>query len=375
MDGGQHAWESGWLPAESDRNGDQVHLCDLLPEYYLLKQLHREKRRADRTRSALSVVLFDFGDRVTYGDAELSRLCHILNSNRRETDIVGQIGSSMAIILVETGPEGTAAFIEKIKRAAPDLSLAITASTYPDHLFDSLMAKNPDLSPVHTSLFEARQTERRTSTQWLKRSFDLLAAGVGVVLLSPLMLATALLIKITSPGPVIFRQVRLGKRGVPFTLLKFRSMVSNADDSIHREYVTKLIQTNETCNDGSGAPQFWTKLNSDPRITSIGHFIRKTSIDELPQLFNVLRGELSLVGPRPPLPYEAEHYQAWHLRRIFESTPGITGIWQVEGGQGTTFDEMVRMDLRYVRTWSFLNDLKIIFRTLMVLVRRDDGSY
>jgi lipopolysaccharide/colanic/teichoic acid biosynthesis glycosyltransferase len=167
----------------------------------------------------------------------------------------------------------------------------------------------------------------------------------------------------TTPGPIIFKQTRFGKKGVHFQFYKFRSMYWNTDDQLHREYVTNLIKGNlEKINQGDKeAPLF--KIVSDSRVTRIGRIIRRTSIDELPQFLNVLKGEMSLVGPRPPLDYEVQKYEPWHLRRVLEVKPGITGLWQVGGRSTTSFDEMVRLDLRYAKNWSLWLDLKIIFKT------------
>jgi lipopolysaccharide/colanic/teichoic acid biosynthesis glycosyltransferase len=183
------------------------------------------------------------------------------------------------------------------------------------------------------------------------------------------MLIVAVAIAMTSPGPVIFKQIRLGKGGRPFIFYKFRSMNASADDRIHREYVSGLIATPEGDTRGA-APRTWSKLPDDPRITTVGRFIRKTSIDELPQLFNVVLGDLSLIGPRPALPYEAEKYQSWHLRRILSVKPGVSGLWQVAAGYDATFDDMVRLDLRYMREWSLRLDLKILLKTVQVVLRR-----
>jgi lipopolysaccharide/colanic/teichoic acid biosynthesis glycosyltransferase len=167
----------------------------------------------------------------------------------------------------------------------------------------------------------------------------------------------------------------VGKGGTAFTFYKFRSMFCNADDRIHRDYVTSLIRNGGQRVDDKGEEKStWTKLRYDPRVTPVGAVIRKTKLDELPQLFNVLKGDLSLVGPRPPLPYEVENYEAWHLRRILSVKPGITGIWQTEGRDDTTFDDMVRMDLRYIRTWSVLLDLKILIKTAIVVFRSGAGE-
>jgi lipopolysaccharide/colanic/teichoic acid biosynthesis glycosyltransferase len=171
------------------------------------------------------------------------------------------------------------------------------------------------------------------------------------------LLVVAALVKLTSPGPVFFRQQRVGENAAPFTMLKFRTMFVNCDSAAHREYVSQFIKT------GAAATGGVFKMTHDPRITPLGRFLRKTSLDELPQFLNVLRGEMSLVGPRPPLAYEVEQYKAWHCRRVLDAKPGITGLWQVTGRSRTTFDEMVRLDLRYASTHSLWTDIKILLAT------------
>jgi lipopolysaccharide/colanic/teichoic acid biosynthesis glycosyltransferase len=166
-------------------------------------------------------------------------------------------------------------------------------------------------------------------------------------------------IKLDSEGPVFFRQKRLGLNGRSFDLLKFRSMYTNCDSINHKEYIKKYIgeQNNSAIEPGV------FKLRNDPRITSVGRVLRKTSLDELPQLINVLKGEMSLVGPRPPIPYECDLYDIWHRRRLLSCKPGITGLWQVTGRSRTTFDEMVRLDLKYISEWSLWLDFKILLKT------------
>ena len=202
---------------------------------------------------------------------------------------------------------------------------------------------------------------------------DIVGACVLLVLLAPVIMATAIAIKSTSPGPVIYTQVRLGRNAVPFRFYKFRSMTTGADENVHREFVSNLIDgRHEEINQGDAENPLY-KLQGDPRVTRVGAFIRRTSIDELPQLFNVLNGDMSLVGPRPPIVYEAERYQSWHLRRVLEGRPGITGLWQIEGRNRVSFDDMVRLDLRYTRTWSIWLDLKILMRTVSTVLRPDSG--
>jgi lipopolysaccharide/colanic/teichoic acid biosynthesis glycosyltransferase len=183
----------------------------------------------------------------------------------------------------------------------------------------------------------------------------------------PLFVVIAAAIKLTSRGPVFFRQTRVGHCGRKFTFLKFRSMYCNNDHSIHLEYVKQFI-ADETGGAPGPAGQAQYKIADDPRVTRIGRFLRRTSLDELPQFLNVLRGDMSLVGPRPPLPYEVECYQSWHWARLLAVKPGITGIWQVTGRSRVKFDDMVRMDLQYANTQSLLLDLKILLQTPQAMI-------
>ncbi|MBZ5539493.1 MAG: sugar transferase [Acidobacteriia bacterium] len=211
----------------------------------------------------------------------------------------------------------------------------------------------PDLS---------RQDASRKFALSVKRVMDVAGSAAALVILSPIYAAIALAIKMNSKGPVLFRQERLGQYGKPFTVLKFRSMRTDCDPRIHQEYVNQFIagQVEGKASDGS-APVF--KIQKDPRVTPIGRFLRKTSLDELPQFWNVLRGDMSLVGPRPPIAYEFKVYDVWHRRRVLEIKPGITGLWQVHGRSRTRFDDMVRLDLKYARVWSIWLDLKILVQT------------
>jgi lipopolysaccharide/colanic/teichoic acid biosynthesis glycosyltransferase len=187
------------------------------------------------------------------------------------------------------------------------------------------------------------------------------------------MAAVALLIKVTSEGPVIFEQKRLGQLGQHFHCLKFRTMYANNDPKIHREYVQSLIAGKANGQElGDATPPVF-KITNDPRITPIGSFLRKTSLDELPQFWNVLRGDMSLVGPRPPVPYEFEVYDFWHRRRVLEVKPGVTGLWQVSGRSRIGFDDMVRLDLRYSQTWSLWLDLRILLATPRAVFGSNDA--
>lgn len=193
--------------------------------------------------------------------------------------------------------------------------------------------------------------------QWfLKRTMDLACSGMGLLVLSPLLAGVALAIRLESPGPVIYKQRRVGYQGQLFNMYKFRSMHQNADAMLEQ-----LLEKNET-NGGM------FKLFNDPRVTQIGRFIRKYSIDELPQLFNVIKGDMSLVGPRPPIDRELKSYESWHYLR-FNTLPGLTGIWQVSGrSRIKEFDTVVKMDFRYIKEWNILLDIKLLLKTLPVVL-------
>jgi len=173
---------------------------------------------------------------------------------------------------------------------------------------------------------------------------------------------------------VFFRQQRVGQYGQQFSIFKFRSMYANNDHAVHKEYVLKLIADQAERSGGDGATLGVYKLTNDRRITPLGRFLRRTSLDELPQIINVLLGEMSLVGPRPALPYELAAYQTWHRRRILEAKPGITGLWQVTGRSLVKFDDMVRLDLNYATSWSLWLDLLILLRTPLAVIR-GAGAY
>jgi exopolysaccharide biosynthesis polyprenyl glycosylphosphotransferase len=349
-------------------------LDDVLPKHYFLKQLEREKRRADRSKAPLSMILFRCDRTADDPASEVDRLLRVLCNSKRETDLVGYLSDDrIAVLLPDTGAQGTVALTRKVTVRAGAQSFSAVSATYPARMFEDLRAER---NMVHEAnlFFPEGLSDAGAGSYPLKRVLDIVGAAAALLLLSPLMLAIAALVAATSPGPVIFKQSRLGRRGVPFTFYKFRSMHCRADDRIHREYVAKLIAGDlEAVNQGEAAKPLY-KMKNDPRITRVGRLLRRTSMDELPQLFNVLKGDMSLVGPRPPLPYEAEKYQPWHLRRVLEIKPGITGLWQVNGRSKTSFDDMVRLDLRYLRTCSLPLDLKILFNTARAVVQGEGAN-
>jgi len=203
---------------------------------------------------------------------------------------------------------------------------------------------------------------RLTGTQAVvKRAFDVAVASLCVLILSPVMALLAIAVKVTSSGPIFYRHTRVGQRGRPFTMMKFRTMREGADEMV------------DDLREQRGVDDLMFKLSDDPRVTRMGRFLRKWSLDELPQLFNVIRGEMSLVGPRPPLPREVTHYEDWQFDRL-EVPPGISGLWQVSGRSDLSFDDCVRLDLFYIENWSLAYDLYILAKTIPVLIS-SRGAY
>ena len=208
-----------------------------------------------------------------------------------------------------------------------------------------------------------------TASRWqrrAKRGLDVTLALLVLVISSPLLIVLALLVRLTSPGPASFRQIRVGRFGRPFVMYKFRTMQVDQDDSAQRQMVAAELTPGYAAPTSDGA----YKIENDPRLTPIGTWLRRTSVDELPQLWNVVRGDMSLVGPRPSLPWEVELYEARHRERELER-PGITGLWQVEGRNLVSTIEMLELDLRYVHSRSLRMDLGILLRTPLVVIRGD----
>jgi exopolysaccharide biosynthesis polyprenyl glycosylphosphotransferase len=217
----------------------------------------------------------------------------------------------------------------------------------------------------------------------VKRAFDILCSGLGLLALSPVLGLCALAVRLDSAGPILYRQQRVGLGGQVFDMLKFRSMYANADSRVHQQYVEGYITSRrqEAADQPSDAtvasPEVSAngglfKLVNDPRVTRVGSLLRKTSLDELPQIWNVLRGDMSLVGPRPPIPYEVDMYRGRDFQRLAVK-PGITGLWQVSGRNTTTFERMVELDLEYIRTRSLALDLLILLKTVPVVLFAKDA--
>lgn len=363
-----------------------AHREGILSEESFHSTLTRERRRAERSRKHFVLMLLDSHAVHKNGNTAtlIGQLASVVTSVTRETDVVGwyEQGEILAVIFTEINVEGevpiTDALHSKVMKALREnldahvvRHLVVTV-----HLFPQSWDKERTERVADEKLYPdvARNVSNRRASMAVKRMIDVLGSAALLIVLSPVLALIALAIKLTSEGPVIFRQERLGRFGKTFPCLKFRTMYSNNDPKMHHEYVRRLI-VGETAKaeEGEAKPAVY-KIANDPRVTPIGRLLRKTSLDEFPQFWNVLRGEMSLVGPRPPLHYEFEMYDLWHRRRVFEVKPGVTGLWQVCGRSRTCFDDMVRLDLRYSRSWSLWLDLKILMATPRAVLT-GDGAY
>jgi len=359
---------------------------DVLDEEKFKRVLCRERKRAERSGESLLLVLFDFARFVDRKERAhvFAVVAEPIPGAIRQTDVCGWLRTPELLGVVFTGiahgivNQATQSVEAKVRgcvkaKLLPSVyeRLRISVLVFPDE------RGGKEAGDWFNSLFYPevyRQDTAPRAAEASKRLMDVAGSITALLIFSPLFIAVAALIKLTSPGPVLFRQVRIGQYGKPFTFLKFRSMHLNNNDSMHREYVRKLIVNKLEVGPSSGNEKVVFKIRDDPRVTSIGNFLRKSSLDELPQFFNVLKGEMSLVGPRPPIPYEVDDYAPWHRYRIFVRKPGITGLWQVTGRSTTTFDDMVRLDLRYGRTWSLWLDVKLLLATPMAVIR-GKGAY
>jgi lipopolysaccharide/colanic/teichoic acid biosynthesis glycosyltransferase len=350
----------------------------LLPERVFLGILSLERKRAERASRQFLLFLLDAEDIENRAerDATLQSLIAAVAEVRRETDLTGWYRQDgiLGLIFTELEADNLGAVtdflmdkvVAAVRKNVDDGSLDLVhLSVHPfpakakggdwnDHRGPGSRALYPDL---------IQRGHTRKSALIVKRIMDAALSALALVVLSPLFAVIAAAIKLSSEGPVFFTQERLGQYGKTFTCLKFRTMYMRNNPKIHQDYVERLIRKTPDENASSTEGQIVYKIKDDPRVTGVGRFLRKSSLDELPQLLNVLKSEMSLVGPRPPVLYEYEAYDIWHRRRVFEVKPGITGLWQVKGRSQVSFDEMVRLDLRYARSWSFWLDIRILLQT------------
>jgi lipopolysaccharide/colanic/teichoic acid biosynthesis glycosyltransferase len=345
----------------------------LISEELFTKLLSLERKRSERSRKRFVLMLVDAGEllRTDRREVALEQMTAALSLSIRETDIRGwyREDSVVGVILTEFGSADMRSALDtvfcKVNSALRGNlgtgqmnEIHISFHVFPDDL-GTQGGGSADFSLYPDFLQEG---ETKKAARLIKRAIDIVGSLVALIVLSPVLLPVAIAIKLTSKGPTLFKQTRVGQYGVRFTFLKFRSMYFGNDPRIHQDYVARLI-SGEGGGEQRDANGGVFKIKDDPRITPLGKFLRRTSLDELPQLFNVLKGEMSLVGPRPPIPYEVEAYDIWHRRRFLEVKPGITGLWQVKGRSRTKFEDMVRLDLEYARTWSLGLDFKILLET------------
>lgn len=370
---------------------DEYHLYS---RNQLLHILAQERARADRNEQPFSLAVFDLTS-LQQNHGHLKRFVKTVARRARLTDHLGWLNKrTVGVVLPETCAKGAWKLVDEVcdKLGASPSRPDCTVYAYPNQALPRIL---DDGTPGRGTSFEppANSTETppgldgdsaggldqpngrlathtssemrleplliQPMTAW-KRALDIVGATVALIVFSPLFVVISLLIKLSSAGPILYRQTRLGYLGKPFTFLKFRTMQAGAEKEVHSEYLKALIDENKPM----------TKLDQrqDPRIFPLGRILRQTCLDELPQLFNVLRGDMSLVGPRPCLPYEAQHFQRWQRRR-FDCVPGMTGLWQVSGKNETTFKDMIRMDIAYASKRSFFLDLKILLKTISLVVK------
>lgn len=332
----------------------------LLEEQAFLQVLHIEQKRSERSGRPFVLMVL----RPAPPDGKTGTVCNwpaellsCLTRATRETDVKGWYRKDGAVGVIFTEIPSTSAqqTLEVLERKITKLLEEVAGGADFDlelYLFPRDWYEGGG-GPHLTELDLVRDTPPKKAAA-VKRLIDIGGSATALVVLAPVLAAVALAIKVTSPGPVIFRQERLGRNGRRFTFLKFRSMEAGNDPEIHRRFVTELIT-------GGGEKPVY-KMTNDPRVTPIGKLLRRSSLDELPQFWNVLWGDMSLVGPRPPLAYEAERYELWHWRRLAVK-PGITGLWQVAGRSQVAFAEMVRLDLRHAKKFSIWADLRILLQT------------
>jgi lipopolysaccharide/colanic/teichoic acid biosynthesis glycosyltransferase len=347
---------------------------EVLTEEVFHRMISLERKRSERTQRPFVLLLMDTGrtQPTEKNGRILLDILSALQTATRETDVMGwyEMNSAVGVMFTEITLENNLILSTILGRISEVLRGRLTSEQFSQikfsfHLFpEEWDPSNPERqsNPTLYPDLHKRDGANRLGRA-LKRGMDVLGSLLLLIVLSPVFFVIAAAIKLTSRGPVLFRQQRIGEHGTAFTFLKFRSMYVNNDASQHKEYVRQLIAGQAVTHRTNGTGEAIFKLTNDRRITSVGNFLRRTSLDELPQFLNVLRGDMSLVGPRPPIPYEVEAYATWHRCRLLEAKPGITGLWQVHGRSRVGFDDMVRLDLRYARNCSPWLDLKILLQT------------
>lgn len=355
---------------------------DVLDQESFRRMIALERKRSERSRKPVLLLLLGVGEYLPAGQngQVLGKILSALSFSTRDTDVTGwyKHGSVVGVMFTEISIDQHRSILGTMMSRVSDTlrdNLSLEKSSQISISFHVFPADwNPEPAQGNPALYPdlVHRNPGQRTFQLLKRLMDIVGSVVALALFSPFFVLAGMLVKISSKGPILFRQVRVGQFGRPFTFLKFRSMYDNNDRRIHQDFMKRVIKG---AHDGKveGEDKAVYKMTNDPRITRIGRFLRRTSLDELPQFINVLKGEMSLVGPRPPLPYECQEYEVWHRRRVLEVKPGITGLWQVKGRSRVRFDDMVRLDLQYVRTWSLWLDIQILLKTPLAVLLGDDA--
>ena len=354
---------------------------DVLNEEEFRQMLALERKRSERTKAPFLLMLAECTAAANHESeaATLGKMGSVLFNDSRDTDVIGWYhdGSALGVLFTGLSAGERGPILEKIagrvkskleRDFAPDQWQQVRFSFhfFPDD-WDLSNLDDPGNPSLNVDATVAAKRKRIPLA--FKRLIDIVFSSVVLIVCLPLFLWIALAIKASSKGPVFFRQRRIGQYGKQFVFLKFRSMYENSEVLVHKNFVTELFAHTTLEKPLRDERNELYKTQNDNRFTRVGRFLRRTSMDELPQLLNVLKGEMSLVGPRPAIPYEVEIYQTWHRRRVLTAKPGITGIWQVAERSRVKFDEMVRMDLRYAMAWSPWLDLKILLLTPFAVFR------
>jgi len=348
---------------------------EILTEETFKHTIGVERKRTERSRDPFLLMLLEPGNRQISekNGKALDRMLSVLLLSIRETDVIGWYKDRAVVGVIFTGLASNdkntilSTILSRVSstlrdKLTPDQfnQVSISFHFFPDE-WDHDTPGRPSNLTLYQDLLSA--DTGKYSLLRIKQVIDVIGSALLLILSTPLLFMIALAVKASSKGPVLFRQQRVGQYGQSFTFLKFRSMHIDNDENVHKEYATRLINGVGDSNQSTRNGERVFKLTNDTRVTRVGKLLRRTSLDELPQLVNVLKGDMSLVGPRPPLPYEVAAYQTWHRRRVLQVKPGITGLWQVTGRSKVKFDDMVRLDLQYATSWSPLLDVKILMRT------------
>lgn len=353
----------------------------MLDEAAFREAITRERRRADRSGRTMALLLVSVEEEVAEErTATLDVGATVLTDLKTDLDELGwfEARRTIGLLVPEIKPGDAPTVCAQLRVKWDDAIFQAFGRTVHTRLathfrmYPEPTAVSENVAELMDLVFYPELSPnggRGGASHRLKRGMDIVLSGLLLTVLCPLFALLAGLVKCSSRGPVLFRQVRVGHLMNPFVMYKFRTMYVDVDHQVHHDYVSWFITASHTAkstSENNGTTVF--KLANDSRITPLGRVLRRTSLDELPQLWNVLIGDMSLVGPRPPLPYEVGQYKPWHRARLVEAMPGITGLWQVVGRSRTTFDEMVRLDLQYARSMSLWFDIKILLATPAAMI-------